>query len=598
MTGSRVWCGRGALVIDVVSSIMSVRSLLLLAMAGGLLFMSDGCSRRPAAKSATVLPDKAWTRQNLNPPFKENEIVELTPEQREALNARAEALARFSLGLSRELEGNPLEALEEFKLAAMADPSNEELALDATRRLMMADRLEEARELLSKTASLTNASGDVHAQLGWICLQLGRKAEALAQGRLAISKAPGNLSGYRTLVAAYVQDKKFKEAAQILAQACRQKGDVFYLLDLVELHGQYLQAGPDNPEQIKQTMRTLLEQARSLKPDNVGLILKMADGYAAAGDTRKAAELLLEMQERHAGIPELRDAIRAKLTAIYLQGKERKKAMEQLEAVIKDYPLNPQAYYYLGGLAFEEKEFNKAAEYLGKTIMLNPQFEPAYYDTAAAQMNANRADDALKTLERARQRFAPNFTLEYYTGLAYTRNKQYTEALKAFTAAEVIARSSSPERLTPSLYFQIGACYERVKNYDEAERFFQKAIEMDPQFAEALNYLGYMWAERNVNLDKAKELLERALKIEPKNAAFLDSMGWIYYRLGQLSKALQYVSEAVKLSTEPDATLHDHLGDIYAALKQWDKAREAWRKAIEIEPNDEIKKKLETAPAQ
>jgi hypothetical protein len=41
--------------------------------------------------------------------------------------------------------------------------------------------------------------------------------------------------------------------------------------------------------------------------------------------------------------------------------------------------------------------------------------------------------------------------------------------------------------------------------------------------------------------------------------------------------------------------LLDHLGDIYSALQQPDKAHEAWTKSLSLEPNEEIKKKLEAA---
>ena len=50
---------------------------------------------------------------------------------------------------------------------------------------------------------------------------------------------------------------------------------------------------------------------------------------------------------------------------------------------------------------------------------------------------------------------------------------------------------------------------------------------MSPDFSEAMNYLGYMWAERGVNLSRAKELIDKAVKLEPKNAAYPDSLAWV-----------------------------------------------------------------------
>ena len=118
-----------------------------------------------------------------------------------------------------------------------------------------------------------------------------------------------------------------------------------------------------------------------------------------------------------------------------------------------------------------------------------------------------------------------------------------------------------------------------------------------PEFAEALNYLGYMWAERGEKLDEAEKLIGKAVKLEPENAAFLDSMGWVLFKRRQPREALGWLQKAVQHSQEPDPTLYDHLGDIYCGLKEFDKAREAWRKSIELEPSDQVKRKLETTPA-
>ena len=111
-----------------------------------------------------------------------------------------------------------------------------------------------------------------------------------------------------------------------------------------------------------------------------------------------------------------------------------------------------------------------------------------------------------------------------------------------------------------------------------------------------MNYLGYMWAERGEKLDEAKKLIEKAVELEPQNAAFLDSMGWVLFKLKQPRAALGWLQKAVEQSSEPDPTLYDHLGDIYCALKEFGKARDAWRKSVELEPSDQVKKKLETAP--
>ncbi len=115
-----------------------------------------------------------------------------------------------------------------------------------------------------------------------------------------------------------------------------------------------------------------------------------------------------------------------------------------------------------------------------------------------------------------------------------------------------------------------GAMLERQKKFDEAEAQFRKVLELNPKHAGALNYLGYMLADRNVRLDEAYQLVKKALDLEPDNGAYLDSLGWVFYRQGKLDQAEGLLQRAVQ--QQPDPTVHDHLGDVY--LKQG-KIREA-----------------------
>src|SRR5258706_15303 len=228
------------------------------------------------------------------------------------------------------------------------------------------------------------------------------------------------------------------------------------------------------------------------------------------------------------------------------------------------------------------------------TILSSPKFEPAYYDLAGAQINLNQPRSALETLRDAREKFQESFVGEYYTALAYSRMKDYTNALRHYTGAEVIARATATNRLTHQFYFQLGSAYERNQKFQEAETYFRKVLAQAPDSSEAFNYLGYMWAERGEILQEAREMIEKAVKLEPKNAAYLDSLGWVLFKLDKPQEALPHILKAIEQTEEPDATLYDHLGDIYAALRKSDKAREAWQKAISIEPSEQIEKKLKS----
>jgi tetratricopeptide (TPR) repeat protein len=289
------------------------------------------------------------------------------------------------------------------------------------------------------------------------------------------------------------------------------------------------------------------------------------------------------------------DRLHAALADIYLQKHDSKRATEQLQAIVRDNPTDSQTYYILGGIAYDETNYLKAIEYFSNCILFNPDFESAYYNLATAQMGADQVPAALQTLERARRRFGQGFSVEYLSGMAYSAQKDYTNALQHFTTAELLGKNGDTNRLTDAFYFHLAAAYERTGDYAQAEKYFQTSLQLSPDSPEALNYLGYMWAEHGMKLDQARDYIAKALKQDPKNAAYLDSMAWVLYQSHQPKPALDYALKALQNSPEEDATLYDHIGDIYNALGQKDKARQAWTKSVSLEANDTVRKKIESS---
>jgi tetratricopeptide (TPR) repeat protein len=510
----------------------------------------------------------------------------------------ARAHAHFAAGVIHEMNDEAEAALQEYYQAALNDPENEGLQLDVTRRLLQNKQYEKSLELLTQATARPKASGAIYARLGVVYSQMGKYQEAASASRIAIKKSPGSLSGYQTLFFNYLQNKQPQEALKVLEEASKQPGaDAEFLVGVSELYANFTLQNPSQKEAVRAKALTVLERAEKLKSPNVVLQFRLADGFNGLGETGKASRLYLDLLKHLPDVPLLRERLHARLASIYLRDSDRKKAVEQLEAIVRDDPTNPQAYYYLGYLNQRENKAAEAAEYYRKTILLDPNsFPEAYFDLALCQMSLKKPDEALATLEQARKKLPQTFAVEFYTGLAHTEKKDYAKALRYYIEAEVIAKATDAKLLTTELYFQLGATSERIGDFQQAEAYFEKCLDLAPDNHEAQNYLGYMWAERGIKLDKARELIDKAVKAEPKNPAFLDSLGWVFFKLNRPQEALEYVQKAVELSTEPDPTLLDHLGDIFGALNQPEKAREAWTHSLSLQPNEEIRKKLAQHP--
>jgi tetratricopeptide (TPR) repeat protein len=509
-----------------------------------------------------------------------------------------EAHAHYATGAIYEAGGDPEQALREYSEAALRDPGDEALVLDVTRRLLLAGRLQQALEVLVRATAEPAASADLYARLGFVYSRLGQFESAIKADRNAIQRQPRSLAGYRNLFLNHLQNKQDKEAMNVLDEAAAvSRTDAEFLIGLAELYVNFgLQINARRTAAFGKAL-ALLRRAEKLRSDDPQLRLRLADGFNLVGEDGEAAPIYLELLKHPPDTPGARENIRAKLVDIYLRGNDRQRAAEQLEAVIRDNPADVQAAYLLGGIAFDEKKYAAAADYFTRALLLNPEFEPAYYDLAYAQIAADRGREAQETLDRARRKFQPGFLGEYLSGLACSRQKDYSNAISHFTAAEAITPSLSTNRLGYDLYFQLGAACERNGDFSRAEVYLEKCLRLSPDAAEALNYLGYMWAERGVQLDRARELIEKALRAEPRNAAYLDSMGWVLFRLHQPQAALDFLLQAVQCSEGDDPVIYDHLGDVYTALGMEAKAREAWTRSVALEPNDVVRKKLQPATA-
>ena len=110
--------------------------------------------------------------------------------------------------------------------------------------------------------------------------------------------------------------------------------------------------------------------------------------------------------------------------------------------------------------------------------------------------------------------------------------------------------------------------------------------------ADALNYLGYLLADRGQQLDEAIRLVRRALDIEPNNPSYLDSLGWAYYRRGDYDDAEKYLTPAAQQMPR-NATVQDHMGDVLAKRGRWQDAIAAWTRALQGDGDDVNRPALE-----
>ena len=172
--------------------------------------------------------------------------------------------------------------------------------------------------------------------------------------------------------------------------------------------------------------------------------------------------------------------------------------------------------------------------------------------------------------------------------------KKYPEA--AATYDKAIAAVGVPQKENWTLFYFRGICYERDKQWPKAEADFRKALELYPDQPLVLNYLGYSWVDQGTNLEEAFRMLRRAVELQPNDGYIVDSLGWAHYKLGQYIEAAETLERAIALKPA-DPVLNDHLGDAYWRVNRRTEAHFQWNHARDMGPEPEdlpaIKKKIE-----
>lgn len=382
-----------------------------------------------------------------------------------------------------------------------------------------------------------------------------------------VTDEPSDAESYLRMSNIYSQLRDFAKA--------REAGDKARAIEPNNLEVRYnevtiLEAEGKTPEAIdrlKQILETTAKKnyTKEERGNRIELLDMLWRLYRMNDQTEQAVEAVRQIAE----LDHDRDSvIAAEIIDTYRLGKDLPKAQREAESALKKWPEDRTLHMTHASLMAD----------MGQT------------DAAAAEMK--------KLLDGKSDR-------EIYFELArlvYDRGRKFDEEAKALDAAEKLSVSKEEKQ---DIWFQRGAMYERMKKPDLAETEFRKILEVNPDNAPALNYLGYMLADRNVKLSEALTLITKALDIEPNSGAYLDSLGWVYFKMNRLQEAEENLRQAL-VRTPRDATVHDHMGDVLLreskvkeAIAQWQMSIQEFDKSLpaDVEPADvaKVKSKLEGA---
>ncbi len=188
----------------------------------------------------------------------------------------------------------------------------------------------------------------------------------------------------------------------------------------------------------------------------------------------------------------------------------------------------------------------------------------------------------------------PNF--EHYYDLAnyYKDYDYYKKSIEFYSLA--LDKISEDHFLLPKILDRRGTSYERLGDWESAEKDLLTSLEILPDQPRVLNYLAYTWVDKGINLDKGLEMLKKATKLRKNDGYIIDSLGWAYYVKKNYIEAEFYLQQAVQLLPS-DPIINDHYADTLWMLNKDIQARYFWNYILKLDSTEQelrdiVKKKL------
>jgi tetratricopeptide (TPR) repeat protein len=474
-------------------------------------------------------------------------------------------------------QGRKDKALEMIQEALGQDPDNTESLIIAGSLWQSAGELDAARQAYEKVVENAPERENIALILARLYLQqeqFNRAAELMTD---FVERFPGNYMGF-----------------YYLGKACKELGR---LGDAADAYQRSLSIEPDLMEPRAALIDIYRHQGRDAKavsqyqailerdPRNVAAALELGVFYKKQGRTDKARAIWEDFAGR-AG-PDS-DVIKA-VTGM-LGRQQYDDAIIALSGVLEHDRQNSALHYLAGAALYLSDKTGPAMDHFQQVASDSDFYIDAMIHQAIIYNRESKTGQAVRLLEAAMEKSdsSGKAALIPYLSAFYQEQEHYRQA------ESLLQQGLSINPGSTELLYELGVLYEKMGDVDAAIEKMKQVIEKDPENADALNYLGYTYADQNIHLDEAESLIRRALEQEPESGHILDSMGWVHYRQGDYQKARKYLEKAVeKIGDDP--IIFEHLGDVYRKTDQPGRALEYYKKALEngSDHADIVKEKMD-----
>lgn len=475
-----------------------------------------------------------------------------------------------------DLLGKYNEALMEYKAALTYFPQSAVIRTDYARLLF---RVERTSEALQQAISVEPKTADLYLLIG-DCYRMDDKTDsAIANYSRAVALDSTNINAYWYLANYYRQLGQVDSSIAEYYHLARLSDTPRMWQELAIMLGQNKRYG----EALACFNRSI---GMSPGKDNMGSYLGAAAAYDALDSVSRAEEVLSSALE----LDPFDVRIVRQMLAMYLARNDIKNSIMASRKLVALVPSDWVAQRRLGILLYTDNQIEAADSLLRSRIEFGDDNILNYFYLGRIAADRSRYDEALEFFSTANGKDSLFLDGWLNLGLVYREMDSLGRAIEVFQKGYKFFQKNEDRT---RMLFALGSALERNNQFDDAVAKFEDLLSIDSNFAPALNYLGYMLADRGEQLPYARQMILRALTISPDNGAYLDSYAWVNFKLGNTELALEELKKAIGLIPD-DPIVYEHLGDVYRALGNEEEAQRCYQQVLKMNPdNTAVKEKLQ-----
>jgi len=495
------------------------------------------------------------------------------------------------------------EAEEALQKLLALDPAPQ-IYIEAANQYWREGRIFESREMLKKGLSAYPEDRRLHLILATTYLAEKRREDAEVTLRGYLSKEPKDWDVRRELAVILVDEKKFAQALDVLEPIPEDERSSMILY-------QWAKAGAGlglNRQAIEKLKRAVDKSPNFVEAwAELAYLYEVEKDFVSAESTYahildmggagrevwlRQISLNLKLNNPDKAVSLFRQGphdpdFTLEAATVFLDEEFFDQARAILEPLAKGKDVPERVFFYLAVLAFEgDKDPGKALELLKKITPNDPHYDRAFKFRVHLLIETGQRKEALALIAKGKKAFPDQSDFWLLEAGIYENEKDFPLAKKILESALEKWPSDT------EILYTLGIVLEKMDLSGEGLAIMEKIISLDPEHADALNYVGYTLADQKTDLDRALVLIQRALELKPQSGYILDSLAWVLFQRGSPAEAWEEMQKAVEKAPD-DPIIWEHYGDIARALEDKDKAREGYRKSLEIKPgNTDVEQKL------